>query len=137
VSKLKLAGGIALGLAIALLGGWIWGASGRSELVRRLETADLRLALADARARLLQSRVDIYNVNFGEASQNLEAARAPLQKAIAGLERAGQTELAGSANQALTRLDEAQRQAGALDQGANTTAGAAATALEEIGARLP
>jgi hypothetical protein len=137
VSTFKLAGGIALGLVVALLGGWIWGASGRSELVRRVEAADLRLALADARARLLQSRVDIYNVNFGEASQNLEAAKAPLQTAIAALERAGQTELVGSANQALARLDEAQRQAGALDQGANTTAGAAAAVLAEIGARLP
>jgi hypothetical protein len=102
-----------------------------------VEAADLRLALADTRARLLQSRVDIYNVNFGDASRNIEAAKAPLKTAIAGLERGRQTELARSATQAMTQLDEAQRQAGALDQGANTTAGAAVAALEAIIARLP
>jgi hypothetical protein len=137
VTKLKLAGWVALGLLIAVLGGWIWGASGRSELLRRAEAADLRLALADTRARLLQSRVDIYNVNFGDASKNLEAAKVPLGSAIAGLERAGLAELAGSATKVMTQLDTAQRQAGGLDQGANTTAGEAASAIESIIARLP
>jgi hypothetical protein len=137
VNKVKLAGGIALGLLIAVLGGWIWGASGRSELLRRVEAVELRLALGDTRARLLQSRIDIYNVNFGDASANLEAAKTPLQNAIGGLERAGRNELVASANQALTELGEAQRQAGALDQSANTTAGTAAATIESIITRLP
>ena len=136
MTRAKLVLGVALGMVVALLGGWIWGASGRTDLLRQVEAANLRLSLADARSRVVQARVDIYNVNFGEASRNLEAAKTPLQAAVAGLERAGNPELVTTATQVLARVEEAQRQAGALDQGANTTAEAAASALGEIQTRL-
>ena len=38
----KLVLGIAVGLAVALLAGWIWGASGRSDMARALQTSELR-----------------------------------------------------------------------------------------------
>src|SRR5688572_29161313 len=77
----KLVFGIAGGLLVALLGGWIWGASGRSDAARALETAELRSDLLGARAAILDARVATYRVNFGEASQHLENARGLLSRA--------------------------------------------------------
>jgi hypothetical protein len=137
VTQLKLVLGVALGILLAFLVGWFWGRSGQRDLERQIEAAQLRMSLADARAKVLQARVDVFSVNFGNASRNLEAAKTPIRASVSGLERAGSGDLAQMATQALTRIDEAQRQAGALDQGANTTAEGAATALSEIVERLP
>src|SRR2546430_1210044 len=75
MTKAKLVLGVAVALAIALLAGWIWGASGRSAMARALETSELRNELLGARAAVLDARVAIYSVNFGEASGHLEGAR--------------------------------------------------------------
>jgi hypothetical protein len=37
--------------------------------------AELRDGLLEGRAAVLEARLDIYSVNFGEASRHLEAAR--------------------------------------------------------------
>ena len=73
--SLKIAGLIALGLALALAVGWLWGAAGRWPAERRVAEAELRLRLTDARSRVLGGRVDLYSLNFGSAAQNFEAAR--------------------------------------------------------------
>jgi len=73
--SLKIAGLIALGLALALAAGWLWGAAGRWPAERRVAEAELRLRLTDARSRVLGGRVDLYSLNFGSAAQNFEAAR--------------------------------------------------------------
>ena len=44
---------------------------------RACTTRDLRVQVSDARARLLAARVDLYSLNFGAATQNLEAAKIP------------------------------------------------------------
>ena len=73
----KLALGIVGGLLVALLAGWIWGRSGQSDTAHALQTAELRSDLLGARAAVLDARVAIYSVNFGEASAHLENARDP------------------------------------------------------------
>ena len=87
--KAKLVLGITVGLAVALLAGWIWGASGPSEMARALQTSELRGELLGARAAILDARVAIYSVNFGEASRHLEGARGLLGRADERLKSLG------------------------------------------------
>jgi hypothetical protein len=127
----KLGFGIAAGLAVALFAGWIWGASGRSDMARVLQTSDLRGELLGARAALLDARVAIYSINFGEASAHLEGARDLIGRAIARLRSLGRDEVK-QLETALTRVDDAQRMAGKLDQGANARAGDAAKLVADV-----
>jgi hypothetical protein len=128
----KLGFGIAAGLAVALLAGWIWGASGRSEMARALQTSELRGELLGARAAVLDARVAIYSVNFGEASGHLENARGLIGRAIARLQSFGRDEEVKQLETALARMDDAQRMAGKLDQGANSRAGEAAKLVADV-----
>lgn len=69
----KLILGIGLALLVAVGVGWVWGASGRSNSDRALQIAELRAELLEGRAAVLDARLDIYSVNFGEASRHFEA----------------------------------------------------------------
>jgi hypothetical protein len=71
----KLILGIGLALLVAVGVGWVWGASDRSNSDRALQIAELRTKLLEGRAAVLDARLDIYSVNFGEASGHFEAAR--------------------------------------------------------------
>jgi hypothetical protein len=128
----KLGFGIAAGLAVALLAGWIWGASGRSDMARALQTSELRGELLGARAAVLDARVAIYSVNFGEASGHLENARGLLGRAIARLKSLGRDEEVKQLETALMHLDDTQRMAGKLDQSANSRAGEAAKLVADV-----
>jgi hypothetical protein len=129
---MKLALGIAAGLAVALLAGWILGRSGRSDMAPALQTAELRGELLGARAAVLDARVAIYNVNFGEASRHLEDARGLLRRADARLKSLGRDDEVKQVQTALASIDEAQRTAGKLDQSANSRAGEAAKTLGDV-----
>src|ERR1700674_2389206 len=131
-AMMKLALGIAAGLAVALLAGWFWGRSGRPDMASSLQTSDLRGELLGARAAALDARVAIYNVNFGEASKHLEDARGLLRRADERLKSLGRDDEIRQVQTALTSLDEAQRMAGKLDQGANSRAGEAAKAVADV-----
>lgn len=85
---------------------------------------------------MLDARLDIYSVNFGEASRNFEAARAALHAANARLMSQSRTEEAKSLEAALTRIDEAQRLAGQLNQDANAVAADAAKILADVLGRM-
>ena len=124
--------GIGVALLVALGVGWAWGASGRSEINRALQIAELRDDLLEGRAAVLDARLDIYSVNFGEASRHLEAARSALRAADARLNGLGFQEDATQLKIALTRIDEAQRMAGQLNQDANALAAAAAKVIDEV-----
>jgi len=124
--------GIAGGLLVALLAGWIWGASGRSDATRALETAALRGELLGARAAILDARVAIYSVNFGEASGHLENARGLLRRAEERFKRLVRDNEVKQVQEALTTIDDAQRMAGKLDQSANSRAGDAAKMLAAL-----
>lgn len=128
----KLILGIMGGVLIALLAGWIWGASGQSDTARALQAAELRGELLGARAAVLDARVAIYSVNFGEASAHLENARGLLQRASARLTTIGRDGDLTQVQAALASVDDAQRMAGKLDQGANSRAGEAAKAIADI-----
>jgi len=129
---IKLILGIAAGLSVALLAGWIWGHSGRSDIARALQTAELRGDLLGARAAVLDARVAIYNVNFGEASKHLEGARGLLGRADERLKRLGRNDEGKQVQTALASVDDAQRMAGKLDQNANSRAGDAAKTVADL-----
>ena len=123
---------ITAALAIGLLAGWLWGHSGRGGVARALETAELRGELFGARAAVLDARVAIYNVNFGEASRHLEGARGLLGRADERLKRLSRDDDVKHVEAALAQIGDAQRQAGKLDQGANSRAGDAAKIVADV-----
>jgi hypothetical protein len=125
-AMIKLVLGITVGLAVALLAGWIWGASGRSDMARALHTSELRGELLGARAAVLDARVAIYSVNFGEASRHLEDARGLLRRADERLKSLGREDEVKQVQTAMAGIDDAQSMAGKLDQSANSRAGEAA-----------
>lgn len=129
---MKLILGIGVALLVALGVGWAWGVSGRSDIHRALGIAELRDDLLEGRAAVLDARLDIYSVNFGEASRHLEAARSALRAAEARLSGLGRHEDAERLKSALTRIDEAQRMAGQLNQDANTRAADAAKTINDV-----
>jgi hypothetical protein len=128
----KWALGMAAGLALAFLAGWMWGRSGRLDLAPALQAAELRGELLGVRAAVLDARVAIYNVNFGEASRHLEDARGLLRGADERLKSLGRDAEVRQLQAALTSIDDAQRMAGKLDQSANSRAGEAAKALADV-----
>jgi len=117
---------------VALLGGLIWGAWGRSDVAEALQAAELRGELLAARAAVLDARVAIYNVNFGEASGHLENARALLGRANERLARLDRDDDVTPGQTALASINDAQRLAGKLDQSANSRAGEAAKMLASM-----
>ena len=129
---MKLILGIAAGLAVALLAGWIWGSTGRSDVARSLQTSELRGELLGARAAVLDARVAIYNVNFGEASRHLEGARGLLGRADARLKNLGRDDEVRQVEAALASIEDAQRMSGKLDQSANSRAGEAAKMVADV-----
>jgi hypothetical protein len=128
----KLILGIAGGLAVALLAGWIWGRSGRSDMSGALQTSELRGELLGARAAVLDARVAIYSVNFGEASRHLEGARGLLGRADERLKSLGRDAEVRQVQTALASIDDAQRMSGKLDQSANSRAGEAAKMVADV-----
>jgi hypothetical protein len=132
MAKAKLVLGVVAGLAAVLLAGWLWGRSGRSELAGALQASELRGELLAARAAVLDARVALYNVNFGEASSHLEDARGLLGRADARLNSLGRDDDVRQLQAALASIDEAQRMAGKLDQSANSRAGEAAQAIGNV-----
>jgi len=131
-TKIKVALGMLLALLVAIGGGWFWGASGRWPAQRALEAAELRGALLEGRGRLLDAQVDLFNVNFGNASRHLEDARAALGRASERLANAGRTADVKKVEAALRLVDEAQRTAARLDQGANARVADAVRTVDEV-----
>jgi hypothetical protein len=129
--KGKLVLGIAVGLMVSLLAGWFGRARGRSDMGRALQTSELRGELLGARAAVLDARVAIYSINFGEASGHLEDGLALLGRADARLKSLGRDDEVGRVQMALASIEDARRMAGKLDPGANARAGEAARMLAE------
>ena len=121
---------IALVAAIVILGiGYVWGAAGRGAVQSALENTRQQLDLAEARGGVLDARVSLYNMNFGEASRSLEEVKHPLRRIRQRYVDEGNDEAVRSISAALDRVDEAQRLAGKLDQAANSKAGEALEAI--------
>lgn len=119
-----------IALVVTLGLGFAWGASGRLTVQSALDAATQQLDLAEARGAILDARVSLYNMNFGDASRNLERAKEALRRLKGRYQEAGKNDAASSADAALRHVDEAQRLAGALDPAANNPAGQALEALK-------
>jgi len=104
----KLILGIGLAVLVAGGAGWVWGASGQSDVTRALQTAELRDELHEGRAAVLDAR----------------------------LTSLGPEEDAKLLATALVRIDEAQRKAGQLNQDANAVAADAAKTIDEVLGRI-
>jgi hypothetical protein len=117
-------------LIITLGLGFAWGASGRIALQTNLDEARQQLDLSDARARILDARVSLYNNNFGDASRHFEDSKGPLRRVKQRYQDASRTDAASSIDAALGHVDEAQRLSGKLDSSANAKAGEALDAIK-------
>jgi hypothetical protein len=130
MKTLKLAGAGLLLLVIALGGAYWWGASGRSIAQDALDSVQQRLDLAEARGHILEARVSLYNVNFGDAQRQLDDAKGPLTRARDRAQTQGRKESADALTAALGHVQEAQRLAGRLDQNANSRANEALKTID-------
>ncbi len=116
---------------IVCLGLWFgWGASGQRGLQSALDDARQQLDLAEARGQIIDARVSLYNNNFGDASRHFEDAKAPLRRVKQRYQDDSLRDAAARIDAALGLLDEGQRLAGRLDQGANAKAGEALEAMK-------
>ena len=130
MKMLKLGGVGILLLAVALGAAYWWGASGRSTAQDALDGVQQRLDLAEARGYILEARVSLYNVNFGDAARHFDDAKAPLRRVRERYQQVGKNAAAGSVTAALEHIDEGQRLAGKLDQAANNKANDALEAIK-------
>ena len=126
--KLILIGFVVLIVTLGI--GFIWGASGRSAAEKALEDARAQMDLADARGHILEARVSLYNVNFGDAQRQLEDAKAPLARVRDRYQADGKRDAADGISAAVAHVQEAQRLAGKLDQAANSQANEALEAIK-------
>jgi hypothetical protein len=125
----------AIGVLVVLGLGYAWGASGRGTMQTALDEAHQRLDIADARGLVLDARVSLYNMNFGDASRRFEEAKDPIRRIRQRFVDAGSTDAVRSISAALEHLEEAQRLAGKLDPAANSKAGEALEAIKVATAR--
>lgn len=126
--KLILAGLVALIITLGM--GYAWGAYGRSSIQGALDEARQQLDLAEARGHLLDARVSLYNMNFGDASRRLEEAKTPLRQTRQRYVDEGNDAAARALSTALEQVDEAQRLANKLEPAANTKTGEALEAIK-------
>jgi hypothetical protein len=111
--------GVFVALLVTLLGGWLWGTSGKSELTRAIRAAELRNDLLEAHVSLLGARVSFCDADYDEMSRQLETARglvarASTRRGAADLtETPPQVDLAGIG----TEITDAQRLAAKLRPG--------------------
>jgi hypothetical protein len=132
MNKAKAVLGVFVALLVAGLGGWFWGASGTRAVDRALQESELRNDLLEARSSVLSARLDLYTINFGDASRRLEDARGALRRADEQLKSLGRQDDVKRLEPAFTRIDEAQRLAGQLDQSANARAAEAAKIIDDV-----
>jgi hypothetical protein len=132
MTRLKLGMWVGLAIVLAAALGWLYGWSGSRAATSQLEETRLRMSLLTARVQILDARVNIYSVNFGDASRNLEYSKPSLTTARALLENAGRRDLVDKIDAALRSTTEAQQLASKLSQDANGRAGEAASLINEV-----
>jgi hypothetical protein len=122
---------IAFVVALVLVGlGYGWGVSGRGALQSSLDDVRQQLDIAEARGHVLDARVSLYNMNFGDATRRFEEAKVPLRRLQQYYVDDGRDDAVRSIAAAIEHLEEGQRLAGKLDQAANSKAGEALEAIK-------
>jgi hypothetical protein len=132
MSRLKQLLIVVVLIVVALGLGFAWGASGRMTLQHGLTDVQQQLDLSDARGHVLDARVSLYNVNFGDAQRQLDEAKGPLTRARDRMQADGKKDAADALSTALTKVQDAQRLASRLDPGANTQAGEALKSIQSV-----
>jgi hypothetical protein len=132
--SLRLVSWATCALVIALGAGWMWGASGKAAIEEQRRMLIERADLAEARALVLDGRVSLFLLNFGDAGQRFEQAQRIVAQIQVRLRETGQAERAGRVEIVLAHLKDAQRLAAAVDQNAQ---GAAEAALQALSALAP
>jgi hypothetical protein len=132
MNRLKLGMWIALAVVLAGVLGWLYGWSGGRSSAAALESTRLRTSLLQARIQILDARINIYSINFGDASRNLEYSKRELTTARSLLENAGRRDLVDKIDAALRSTREAQEAAAKLNQDANGRAGEAARLINDV-----
>ena len=130
--NIKALASIVAAVALAALVSFFYGRSGASGDREALEATRLRLQIVEARAQVLDGRVSLYLVNFGDAGRHFAFAKGPLAPARATLVARGRNELAATLDSASKQLDGAQELASRLNQDANSRAAEAARLLNEV-----
>ncbi|MGE5362414.1 MAG: hypothetical protein ACM3NQ_25640 [Bacteroidales bacterium] len=126
--------GVFVALLMGLLGGWLWGASGRAHQDRAVHVAEVCNDLLEARTSLLAARVDLDDADVGRMSRHLAAAREFADRARVRLENLGwrdepqRVELAGIA----ADIAAAARLGARLVREAPTRGREPTTAVDEI-----
>jgi hypothetical protein len=119
-------------IAGAFLGGLVMGTRGKAPAERDAAAYHMDLMLQTGVARALHARVALYNLNFGEASRDLERAKGMFEQARGRLTETRREADARVLERVIALLNEAQQLTGALDQGANTKVAEALTALPDL-----
>jgi hypothetical protein len=132
MNRLKLGLWIALAVIGAGVLGWLYGWSGGRSASAALETTRLRMSLLEARLQILDARINIYSINFGDASRNLEYSKPELTTARSLLESAGRRDLVEKIDAALKSTRDAQQLAATLKPEANGRAGEAASLVNDV-----
>jgi hypothetical protein len=91
--------------------------------------AEQRADTIEVRALILEGRVNLYQSNFGAASQNFEGALAVVARIQTQLRETAQAERAGRLQIAIAHLRDAQRLAASFDAAAHTAADEAMQAI--------
>jgi AcrR family transcriptional regulator len=78
--------GVVVALMAAVLGGWLWGASGRWDIDRALRAAELRNEVIEARAEILGARVSLSDGDYHGTIRQLANARRLLGQACGRLD---------------------------------------------------
>ena len=117
-------------VVVAFGAGFAFGSAGRGTAQGALDDVRQQVDVAEARGRILEARVSLYNVNFGDAQRQLDDAKGPLTKARDRAQAQGAKPSADAFTAALGHVQEAQRLAGRLDQGANNRANEALKAIQ-------
>jgi hypothetical protein len=132
--SIRLIAGALVALLVSFGVGWMFGASGRSEVQQSASGYRLRAQAAEAEALLLAARISLFETNFGDARQRLRGAADRLAEAQRDLREAGEAERAGRLEVVLAQTREADRLAGEFSPGAQA---AVQTAIDALDAALP
>jgi hypothetical protein len=137
MTKPRLALFALVAVLVVLLAGYFWGASGRGVAEDRAGALEVQLRLTEAQRALATARVDLFELNYGQASRHMEDARRALERLAEVLDREGPREAREPVQQATAQTREAQQLVARMDQAAGSRAADALASLQRVETALP